>query len=116
MKRLGKAAKATAAKVSNTGVHAALSYGAEVQGFDNTQVRDSHSMQLSSVGIFGKGKRRTIALALVDDRAWEPACAPIVMWAKLVWGWQRLAPRSSDLPQICERSSSGGETPEQSCL
>ena len=85
VKRLGKAAKATAAKVFNTGLHPALSYGAEVQGFDNTQVQDFQSMQLSSVGMFGKGKSRTIALALVDDRAWAPACAPIVMWAKLVW-------------------------------
>ena len=85
VKRFGKAAKATAAKVFNTGLHPALSYGAEVQGSDNTQVRDFQSIQLSSVGMFGKGKSRTIALALVDDRAWEPACAPIIMWAKLVW-------------------------------
>ena len=85
VRKLGKAAKATAAKVFSTGLNPALSYGAEVQGFDNAQVRDFQSIQLSSVGMFGKGKSRTIALALVDDRAWEPACAPIVMWARMVW-------------------------------
>ena len=114
MKRLGKAAKATAAKVFNTGLHPALSYGAEVQGFDNTQVRDFQSMQLSSVGMFGKGKSRTIALALVDDKLGSLHVHPSL--CGLNWsGWQQPAPRSTGLPQICERSSSGGETPGQSC-
>ena len=119
MRRLGKSAEATAANIFNTGLrlHPALSYGAEVQGFGNTQVRDFQSIQLPSVGMFGKGKSRTIALALVDDRAWEPACAPIIMWATVsLSGRQRHVLRSTGLPQICERSSSGGETPEQSCL
>ena len=100
MARLSRAAKATAPKVFNTCLHSALASGAEVQGFDNQQIRDFQHMQLTSLGLFGKGKSRSLSLALNEGRAWEPATAPIQVWAKVVWNSATKQPGERFTPSL----------------
>ena len=85
-------------RIFAAGVQAAATYGVEVVGIADSELKQLQTTALSSMTPSTRGRSRAAVFVAKGDPTWRPAVAPILRWAQEVW--QAASAKKSAVPSL----------------
>jgi len=98
LQRLAAGRPAGALKVFVAGILPAMTYGVEVLGVSNSELKDMQRQALQTMTPATRGRSKSAVFTAKGDPTWRPAVAPVLRWAKEVW--EAVTPSYPAAPRI----------------
>jgi len=98
IQRLAAGRPAGALKVFVAGILPAMTYGVEVLGVSNIELKDMQKQALAAMTPATRGRSKSAVFTAKGDPTWRPAVAPVLRWAKEVW--EAVSPSYPAAPRI----------------
>ena len=92
LRRLGKGSII----IFTTGLQAAATFGAEVVGVNNMELKHLRDIAAQAMQPATRGRCRAALFVMKGDPTWRPSIAPLIRWAQEVW-WTSV-PKSGIVP------------------